>query len=264
MRIAVCIKQVPDPDGRLRVAADGQWIDEEDLSFVINESDEHALEEALALTEKHGGEVVIVSLGPDRVKDALRKGLALGAARAVHLDDPAYLGGDSSATATALAAVVAAEEVDLVLTGSQSDDTGFGSTGTFIAGHLGWPHAWLVMGLEVEEGGQTAKITREMESGMNEVFRLRLPAVIEVQAGLNHPRYASLKGIMQAKRKPVASPSPADLGLDPAALGAAGSRLEVLSVSLPESGAGAQILEGDADTAARALIDKLRNEARVL
>lgn len=264
MRIAVCIKQVPDTEARLRVAKDGRWVDEEDLPFVINESDNYALEEALTLAEQTGGEVVVFSLGPARVKEALRKALALGAVRAVHLEDEAFAGGDAMATARALAAALAREEVDLVLTGSQSDDSGFGATGSVVAGHLGWPHAWLVMGVELEEGAKSAKVTREMESGMNEIFRLQLPAVIEVQAGINHPRYASLKGIMKAKRKPIDVLAPADLGLDASQVGAAGSRLEVLEVSFPDAGAGAEMIEGDPAEAARVLVEKLRSEARVL
>jgi electron transfer flavoprotein beta subunit len=264
MRVAVCIKQVPDTEARLRVAADGKWIDEEDLSFVVNESDEYALEEGLRIAEATGGEVVVFSLGPERVKEALRKALALGAARAVHLADDAFAGGDALATARALAAAIRREEVGLVLTGSQSDDVGYGATGSVLAGHLGWPHAWLVMGVELDDGGDAVRVTREMEAGMNELSRLPLPAVLEVQAGINHPRYASLKGIMQAKRKPIDTLSAADLELDPATVGAAGSRLEVLSVAFPASGEGAQMIEGDAATAARTLVDKLRKEARVL
>src|SRR5689334_14462297 len=246
MKIAVAIKQVPDTEARLRVSRDGRWLDEEDLPFVINESDEYALEEGLSLAEKSGGgEVVLVSLGPERVREALRKGLAVGAARAVHLKDPAFLGGDALATGRALAAAIKKESFDLVLTGSQSDDVGYAGTGSVLAGELGWPHVWLVMGVELEEGGRSAKVTREMESGMNEIVRLPLPAVLEVQAGINHPRYASLKGIMAAKKKEIAEVAAADLGLDPGAVGAAGSRLEIVSVSLPESGAGAQMIEGD-------------------
>lgn len=262
MRIAVCLKQVPDSEARLRVAADGRWIDEEDVPFALNESDEYALEEALRLAEASGGEVVVFSLGPDRVREALRKALALGAARAVHLADPAYQGGDAFANGRALAAAIRQEEFDLVLTGSQSDDLGTSATATVVAAELGWPHAWLVMGVEVEEGA--LKIVREMEGGMNELLRLRLPAVIEVQAGINHPRYASLKGIMAAKKKPVTTPAPAELGLDPASVGAEGSRVEIVSVDLPEAGEGAQLLEGDAATAAAAMVEKLRQEARVL
>jgi electron transfer flavoprotein beta subunit len=264
MKIAVCVKQVPDTEARLRVAKDGRWIDEEDLPFVINESDEYALEEALVLAEKSGGEVVAFSLGPERAREALRKALALGASRAVHLKDPAFAGGDALSTGRALAAAIAREGCDLVLTGSQSDDQGFGSTGTVVAGWLGWPHAWLVMGVELDAGAASLKVTREMESGMNQICRLALPAVIEVQAGINHPRYASLKGIMAAKKKEIAEATPADLGLAAGEVGAAAARLEVVSVGFPESGRGAQLIQGDAATAARTLIEKLRQEARVI
>lgn len=265
MRVAVCLKQVPDTEARLRVGKDGKWIDEEGLPFVINESDEYALEEAQRLVEAAGdGEVVVFCLGPDRAQEALRKALAKGAARAVLLADPAFEGGDAVATGRSLAAAIRHEgDFDLVVTGSQSDDVGFGGTGSVVAGELGWPHVWLVMGVEMEEGG-TAKVTREMESGMNEIARVRLPAVLEVQAGINHPRYAALKGIMQAKRKPLDRRTPADLGLDADQVGAAGSRLEVLSVGFPDSGEGAQMLEGSPEEIARQLVDKLQKEARVL
>ncbi len=265
MKIAVCVKQVPDTGSRLRIARDGRWIDEEDLPFVINESDECALEAALRLAEGagDGSEVVVFSLGPDRVREALRKTLALGAARAVHLADPAFQGGDAAATGRALAAAIARESFDLVLTGSQSSDSGFGATGTVIAGHLGWPHAWLVMGIEPDAGGGALRVVREMESGVNEILRLPTPAVVEVQAGIHQPRYASLKGIMAAKKKEIASVAPADIGLAPEHVGAAAARIEVLSVAFPEAGAGAQIFEGDPATAARELAGKLRSEARV-
>jgi electron transfer flavoprotein beta subunit len=263
MRIAVCIKQVPDTEARLRVAKDGRWLDEEDLKYVINESDEYALEEGLRIAEKTGGQVVAISIGPARVKEALRKALSMGAERAIHLEDAAFQGGDALATARALAAAVQKEGFDLVLTGSQSDDVGYGATGSMLAGFLGWPHAWLVMGVEVEGAG-SAKVTREMESGMNEIFRLQLPAVIEVQAGINHPRYASLKGIMAAKKKTIDAPAPGDLGIDPATVGLAGSKIEILSVASPEASKGAEMLSGDAATMVKTLVDKLQKEARVL
>jgi electron transfer flavoprotein beta subunit len=263
MRVAVCIKQVPDSEARLRVAPGGRWIDEDELAFVINESDEYALEEGLTLAEATGGEVVVFTLGGERCREALRKALALGAARAVHLNDEAFAGGDALATARALAAALQREEIELVLTGSQSRDLGWAATGSALAGYLGWPHAWLVMGVELEEGGRSVLVTREMEAGINEISRLALPAVIEVQAGINHPRYASLKGIMQAKRKEITALSAADLGLDPASIGAAGSRVEILSVAEPAAAA-AEILEGEPAEVARLLIDKLRKEARVI
>jgi electron transfer flavoprotein beta subunit len=264
MRIGVCIKQVPDTEARLRVRADGSWIEEEDLPFVINESDEYALEEGIALAEKTGGEVVVFTAGPPRAAEALRKALALGAARGVHLSHAAFQRGDAISGGRALAAAVSREDCRIVFTGSQSDDLGYGATGTVLAATLGWPHAWLVMGFELEEGGATCRVVREMESGRNELLRISLPAVIEVQAGINHPRYASLKGIMAAKKKPIAELGPGDLGLDPQAVGAEGAVVELVSVRSPQSGAGAQILTGDAPTAAKALVEKLRNEARVL
>jgi len=264
MRIAVCIKQVPDTEARLRVSKDGRWLDEEDLKYVINESDSYALEEGLKIAEATGGQVVVLSVGPERVKEALRKGLALGAERAIHLVDEAFQGGDALATARALAAAIKAAGADLVLTGSQSDDVGYGSTGSMLAGFLGMPHAWLVMGLKVEEGGQSAQVTREMESGMNEIFRLSLPAVIEVQAGMNKPRYAALKGIMAAKKKPIDTPTPADLGLEVGTIGSAGSKIEILSAFFPESSQGAEMLAGDAGAVAAQLVEKLQKEARVL
>jgi electron transfer flavoprotein beta subunit len=264
MRIAVCIKQVPDTEARLRVRADGSWIEEDDVPFVINESDEYALEEGIALAEKTGGEVVVFTVGPARASEALRKALALGAARAVHLSAPEFRGGDATSTGLALATAIAREDCSLVFTGSSSDDLSYGATATVLAATLGWPHAWLVMGFELEEGGKTCRVVREMESGKNELLRIALPAVIEVQAGINHPRYASLKGIMAAKKKPIAEVGPGELGLDPAVLGAAGAIVELVTVRAPSSGAGAQILPGDAPTAAKALVEKLRNEARVL
>jgi electron transfer flavoprotein beta subunit len=264
MRIGVCIKQVPDTEARLRVRADGSWIEEDDVPFVINESDEYALEEGIALAEKTGGEVVVFTVGPARAAEALRKALALGAARAVHLSHAAFQRGDALSTGRALAAAIAREECRLVFTGSQSDDASWGGTGTVIAGALGWPHAWLVMGFSLEEGGAGCRVVREMESGRNELLRIALPAVIEVQAGINHPRYASLKGIMAAKKKPIAEVGPADLGLDSQAVGAAGAVVELVAVRSPQAGSGAQMIAGDAPTAAKALVEKLRTEARVL
>lgn len=258
------MKQVPDTEARLRINAQGSWIEEQDLPFVINGSDECALEEALQIAEKTSGEVVVVSLGPERTREALRKAYALGAGRAVHLADPAFGGGDPVSNGRALAAAMAKEGVDLILTGSQSDDLGYGTTASVLAGHLGWPHAWLVMGIEIEEGGQRARVTREMESGQNEIFTIGLPAVLEVQEGINQPRYASLRGIMQAKRKEIFEAALADLGLEPTEVGSAGARLEIVDVAFPESSGAAEMLEGSPEEMAQALVERLKTQARVL
>ena len=214
MKIAVCIKQVPDTEARLRLASDGKWIEEEDLPFVINESDECALEEALQIgreDRRRGGGVQPRARSVREERCARRWPWAPSA-------PPTCTTPPSSAATrwrprARCAAAIGREPFDLVLTGSQSDDLGWGVTGSLVAGRLGWPHAWLVMGIEIEDGGARrawcARWKREERD-----LPPALPAVLEVQAGINHPRYASLKGIMQAKRKEIAEPTPADLGLD--------------------------------------------------
>ncbi len=264
MKIAVCVKQVPDAEARLRIRGDGAWIEEEGVTFVLNETDTYAVEEALQIAERTGGEVIAFCLGPERAREAVRKVLALGAARAVFLSEPALLGGDALATGRALAAAIRAEGVDLVLTGSASTDLGFAATGSVIAGELGWPHAWLVVGVELAEDRKSVRVTREMESGMNESSRIALPAVLQVQGGINQPRYASLKGIMAAKRKEIRDVAAGDLGIDPSRLGRAGSRLETVSVALPVSGREVEWIEGDAAAVAAVLVTKLEQEAKVL
>ena len=251
MKIAVCIKQVPNTEARLRVSRDGRWLEEEDLPFVINESDEYALEEGLRIAEKTGGEVVVFSLGPERVKEALRKALAVGAARAVHLSDPAFAGRRRPGDRPGARRRPGARAFDLVLTGSQSDDVGYGGTGSVIAGHLGWPHVWLVMGVELEEGNQTAKVTREMESGVNEVSRVRLPAVLEIQAGHQPPALrlaqgdhgGQEEGDRRRRARPTSGSTPGRWGRR--ARGWRSSRWPSR-----QSGNGAQMLEGDAKAAA--------------
>ncbi len=262
MKIAVCIKQVPDTEARLLVASDGRWLEEEDLPFVISESDQYAIEEALQIAERTEGEVVAVSLGPNRVGEALRKALALGAHRAIHLQGDEFAGGDALANGRALAKALSEEGFDLILTGSQSDDMGWAATGSVIAEHLGWPHAWLVMGIELENG--SVRVVREMESGVNEIVRLQLPAVLQIQAGVNSPRYASLRGIMQAKRKEMNVITAADLGLGEGDVGTGGSSVDIRSVAFPDSGGGAEMLEGGAEEMVQQLVDKLAREARVL
>ncbi len=262
MKIAVCIKQVPDTEARLRVAADGKWLDEEDLPFVISENDQYAVEEALQIAERTEGEVVVYGLGPARVGEALRKALALGATRAVHIQGDNLVGGDALATGRVLAKALQREEFDLVLTGSQSDDLGWAATGSVVAEYLGWPHAWLVMGIALEEG--SVLVTREMESGINQIVRLKLPAVLQIQAGLNTPRYASLRGIMQAKRKELVALTSSELGFTEDQVGAAGSLVQIEAVAFPDSGGGAEMLQGSPQEMVAQLVEHLVRQARVL
>lgn len=263
MKIVVCIKQVPERDGRLRIASDGESIDPAGVATEINESDQYALEAALRLADGAGGEVVVLLLGPDAAEEAIRRALAMGAARAIHLNDAAFQDGDAAATAKALAAAAAEESPDLVLTGLQSDDAGWSQTGVLVAERLGWPSATLIMEIEPPADGRI-KVKRELESGWFQWITLPLPAVLTIQSGIYPVRYATLKGIMGAKKKEMRKLAPGDLGLDPGEVGAAGRRVEVRRLYVPEKTAEAEILEGDAATAAAALVDRLQKEAKVL
>jgi electron transfer flavoprotein beta subunit len=270
MKIVVCIKQVPERDARLRVAADGTSIDETGISTEINESDQYALEAGLRLAEGKAGvagdggnEVVVACLGPDKAEEAIRRALAMGAARAMHLNDPAFQGGDAAATARALAKAIEPEVPDLILTGLQSDDAGWAQTGLLIAERLGLPSATLIMEIEPPANGRI-KVKRELESGWFQWITLPLPAVLTIQSGIYPVRYATLKGIMGAKKKEMKKLTPADLGLSPDQIGAAGSGVELLKVYVPEKAKSAQILQGDPSQATAALVERLRNEAKVL
>ena len=268
MRIGVCIKQVPDTDAHPRIADSGDHIDDDDLSWVISSCDLCALEEALLLVEaveEEGGidrpELVVFSLGPARVEEALRKALALGVDRAVHLEDAAFRGGDAMADGRALAAAVDREGCDLVLAGAQSDDLGQAATPAVIAGTLGRPYAWLVIAVELDAASRSVRAVRELEGGMNEVLRLELPAVLAVQAGINKPRFASLRGTLQARRKPLEKVDCAMLGVEPGQVGKAGARIETMAVRVPPTCGGGLRIAGDAAEAAAELLAHLEREA---
>jgi electron transfer flavoprotein beta subunit len=268
LRIGVCIKQVPDTDAHLRIAESGRHIDDGDVNWVISSCDLCALEEALLLVEAAGDagldrpELVAFSLGPARVEEALRKALALGADRAVHLEDAAFRGGDALADGRALAAAVDRENCDLVLAGAQSDDLGQAATPAVIAETLGRPYAWLVMAVELDVANRSVRAVRELEGGMNEVLRMELPAVLAVQAGINKPRFASLRGTLQARKKPLESVDCPNLDVAHALVGEAGARIETMAVRVPSTGGGGLRIESVApEAAARELIAHLEREA---
>jgi electron transfer flavoprotein beta subunit len=256
MKVVVAIKQVPDRDAPVRIAAGGKWIDESDLQWAMNEPDAYALEEALLLKEKNGGEVIVLSVGPERVASVLREALAKGADRAIHVVCDDLVDRDALGVARLLAAAIQHENPDLVLTGLQSEDLGLGQTGVMVAELLGLPHATLI--LHVERTGDGINVKRELEEGWFQQIELPLPAVLTVQSGGNKLRYATLMGIKRAKTKELRAVSAADLGVDavPAVL------LE--QISLPKKQKSTQILPGSAQEAAAALVEKLKTEARVL
>jgi electron transfer flavoprotein beta subunit len=259
VKIIVCLKQVPSRDAVLKINSAGNWIETKDISFEVNEPDIYALEEALRLKEKYSGEVVICSLGPARVQQAIKEALAKGADRALHLDDLAFEGLDAHATARALARAIEKEKPDLVLTGLQSDDLGYAQTGVILAQMLGLPHSTIIM--EIQAEGKALKVKRELEGGWFQWIEMPLPALLTIQSGINKPRYATLKGIMAAKNKPLQKLSAADLGLGAADLA---PRQTISKVYVPVKKSQTEFLEGNPKEIATRLVEKLRNEARII
>ena len=257
MKIIVMMKQVASKDAILRINKGSTWIADADLSFEVNESDGYALEEGLRLKEKHGGEVVVCSLGPQRVKSVIKDALARGADRAIHvvIDDPSHLSPYSAASI--LAAAVRAEQPDLILTGLQSDDSGYGQTGVIMAELLGLPHATIV--IEVDASGEKLRVKRELESGWYQWYAMSTPALLTIQSGISQIRYASLKGIMAAKKKEIREVMP-----DPEVIGRT-SHQRIEKIYLPEKTKHTQFLgDGNAKAGAVALAEKLHTEARII
>jgi electron transfer flavoprotein beta subunit len=254
MKIIVAIKQVPERDAQVRIDGAGKWIEEADVQFAMNESDAYALEEGLQLKEKHGGEVVVLSAGPERVGTTIREALAKGADRAIQVDAENLHTLDSLSVARLLAEAIKPESPDLVLTGLQSDDLGLGQTGVILAELLGLPHSSLILTVEKTDAGLTVK--RELEGGWFQTIELPLPAVLTIQSGGNKLRYATLMGIKRAKTKEVRRVAGAKSQPEPSAA--------LDGLSMPKKQRSTQIIEGDARQAATTLVEKLKFEARIL
>lgn len=257
MKIIVLIKQTFDTEAKIAIDDSGQ-ISRQGVSLIINPYDEYAVEEALRLKEKNGGEVTVVSAGAPTAQDALRQALAMGADKAVLITDPALEGGDEFTAATALAKAVGTLEYDLVLAGWRAIDDGSAQVAVRVAEINGLPHVNVVTKLEVS--GDKAMATREIEGG-SEVVEVPLPAVITAQKGLNEPRYPSMKGIMQAKKKPMQKLALADLGLDAAGVA---PKVKAMSYFLPSPRAAGKVIPGEAADAARELCRLLREEAKII
>ena len=256
MKIVVCIKQVPARDSLLRADASSAWIQEADLSYEINEPDAYALEEGLQLKEKHGGEVAVLCAGPARAAQTIREALAKGADRALHIEEEDLGRFDPLSLSRMMAAALEPEKPDLVLTGLQSDDLGYGQTGVILAELLGLPHATIIMHVEKQNGG--IRVKRELEDGWFQNVDMPLPALLAIQSGINKLRYATLMGIKKAKNKEVKRLTAADLKVEPA------QAIRFARVYLPEKTKQTQILDGAPKEAAAKLVEKLKFEARVL
>lgn len=251
------MKQVANKDAILRINKESTWIEEGDLSFEVSESDGYALEEALRVKEKLGGEVVVCSMGPQRVKSVIKDALARGADRAIHVvgDNLGQL--SPYAAASALVAAIRDENPDLILTGLQSDDYGYGQTGVIMAELLGMPHATIA--IEVDASGDKLRVKRELESGWYQWYSMPLPALLTIQSGISQIRYATLKGIMAAKKKEIKEVTPlAEVVNRP-------THQRIEKIYLPQKTKQTQLLgNGDAKAGAVALAEKLHNEARVI
>lgn len=257
MKILVCMKQVPQKDAPLKLNESGAWI-REDVSYEINEPDAYALEEALRQKEKGGGgEVVVITAGPARAAQVLREGLAKGADRAIHLEGNEFVGLDAFNTAKAFAAAIKDEQFDMVFTGLQSDDYGYAQTGVILAQLLGWPHATIIMEIQKQEGG--IRVKRELEAGYFQHVDMPLPAVLTIQSGINKLRYATLIGIKQAKNKPLKKVTFDEVK---GSLGANMQKIEKLYI--PQKTKKTEMLDGPPAEVAKKLVEKLKNEVRVI
>jgi electron transfer flavoprotein beta subunit len=253
MKIAVCIKQVPTRDWQPRLNEQGTWIREGDVSYEMNEPDAYALEESLRLKEKLGGEVVACSAGPDRVAQVLREALARGADRAIHIAGAGFAAADAFVTADALAAAMKDEQFDLILTGLQSDDQGFAQTGVILAERLGLSHATIIMEVQADAANRSVRVKRELEGGWFQFVTMPLPAVLTIQSGINQLRYATLKGIMAAKKKEIKEITADSLGVK-------GTPLVKTTAYTAPAGRKA----GQKVASVEELVAKLKNEAKVL
>jgi len=262
VNILVFVKQVPDTETRIQIQNGA--VDTASVKWVANPYDEYAIEEALRIRERLGaGKVTVVSLGPDRAKEAIKYALSLGADEGIHVKADGVALDDPLSAATVLAAAAKKAGFDLILAGKHAVDHDYGATGVMLAELLDVPHVSVVVGLEIDAAAKSGKAKREIEGGVEHVS-FELPAVVTTQKGLNEPRYASLKGIMAVKKKVVPEWTLADLGIDPATVAPAGAALRTLETTLPPPRAAGKILEGEPADTARELVRLLREEAKVI
>ena len=255
MKILVCIKQVPDMESRFRIDPAGTWYSDQDLAWRMNEYDEYAVEQAVQLKEQAGGELVVLSVGPDRVKETIKKALAMGADRGVHIQDEQSFARDPFEIASIIAEYGKAEGFDVVFTGMQSQDRGSAQVGVLLGELLGMQSVTTVVGFAYADNGVTVR--RELEGGLKAVVRFSLPLLVTCQLGLNTPRYPTLPNIMKAKKKELATLAVADL-LKVAALTA------TEKMAYPEKRGGALVLEGDVGALSDQLIKLLKEKTTVL
>ncbi|MFQ5779904.1 MAG: electron transfer flavoprotein subunit beta/FixA family protein [Nitrospiria bacterium] len=264
MNIAVCIKQVPATESKIRPSSDRKGIDRTGLSYVVNPYDEFGVEEALRIRERlEKGSVTVVTIGPEKAVEALRTCLAVGADQAIHIKDERLEGGDAFSNAVVLAAALKKSNYDIIFFGKQAIDDDNAAVGIHVAELMGLPHVAVINKLDLYPEEKRAVASRQIE-GAVEMVEIKLPAVFTCQKGLNEPRYASLPGIMKAKQKPLAVLSLSDLGLDEDQVGAKGAKLFVDRLEAPNVRSAGKVIENDPAQSVEELVRLLREEAKVL
>jgi electron transfer flavoprotein beta subunit len=259
MNIIVCVKRVPETaDAEISIDKSGRGIDPTGLAFDLNEWDSYAIEEAIRLKEKHGGSVTVISMGGEASNETLRKCLAMGADEAVRLSDATFEESDGLATARVLAEAIRKIPYDLILTGTQAEDDGYGQVGVTLAEILGIPHASLVIQLQIQE--KKATLHRELEGGLEEVLEVDLPAVLTLQTGINEPRYVSIMGIRKVAKKEIKTYGATDLNLKAEEVGLPGSSLRVLKIFPPVVGQGATLLDGNPEEVSLKILGILKEK----
>ncbi len=259
MDIIVCVKRVPDTSqSDVAIARDGRSIETGNLVFDINEWDRYAVEEAVLLKEKLGGSVTVVSLGPADTEDTLRRCLATGADAAIRLTDQAFTGSDAATIARILYQVIKGLKFDLVLTGAQASDDGYGQVGPALAGLLSLPHASLVTHLEIANG--KARVNRELEGGLQEVLEVPLPAILTIQTGINDPRYVSIMGVRKAAKREIGALTLNGLGLKEAEVGESGSATRLARLFPPPVTKQAEVLQGTPEEVVTKLTQVLKEK----
>jgi len=261
MEILVCVKRVPDSaENEITVAASGSDIRRDDLVYSVNEWDNYAVEEAIQIVERTGGNVTVVSVGDQESDEVLRREMAMGAAQGLLLADDAFTGSDGLGLATILAAAARKGAYDLILTGAQADD-GAAQVGGMLAALLDLPYASVVNLIEVKEGH--LRIGREIEGGNQELSDIDLPCVLSIQTGINEPRYVGIRGIRKVASIEIPTLDASALGLDPATVGAAGAKVKRVDYFVPPAGAGADMLQGSTKELAAQLLELLKSKGGI-
>ena len=263
MEIIVCVKRVPDTAGaEVQIAEDGRRIREEELVFDLNEWDKYAVEEAVRLKGKYGGTLTAITLGPEGAEDALRKCFVTGCDQGMILTDEAFAGSDAATIARILHRVIKGMKFDLIFTGVQASDDGYGQVGPTLAQLLGIPCAGLVTSIEILDG--KARVHRELESNLEEVVEIKLPAVLTIQTGINEPRYVSIRALMKVAEREIKGLNLEALGMSKEEVGEAGSKTRIEGLFLPPPTKEVEIMPSEPEEATARLVEILKNKGMLV